>query len=568
MILWCTYRKAMGSGGSAIEVFSNTVQNHPDKEALVFTKTNKSYTYKEMDSEINKAANWMLSNNVKSGDIVALMMENCPEFIIFWMAALKIGATVACINTTLKQRSLIQSIQASSSSALIFQRKFRHEVSLITKSVDSTIQYYECDDGVANDSANVEMPMFFRQADFSELADSPPDYSFIMNVTVDDVALLIYTSGTTGNPKPVVVTQAKLCGGSVFMNLAGVTSADRIYCSLPLYHTSAALLGWGTCMSRGSTFILADKFSKSRFLTDCITHNVTVIQYIGELCRFLLSTPPSSIDRTHSIRLAYGNGLRPDVWKKFVDRFCIDQVFEFYGSTEGNSTMYNFWTKGNPGLGAVGKLTRATEWLQGVTIVKCGDEDDGAEGPWRDPVTGFCRKCDVGQVGELVSKIDDASLTKAFKGYYKDREGSEKKVLGNVFDKGDRYFRTGDTMRLDADGFMYFSDRIGDTFRWKGENVSTQQVAEIMHDFPGIVEANVVGVRVPGEDGRAGLAVVSIDTDAFRVEELGDFLLQNLPRFAVPIWIRVLKEVGMEDSHTGTFKQKKVEFRNQVIFKT
>ncbi|KAJ3239132.1 hypothetical protein HDU81_006463 [Chytriomyces hyalinus] len=566
MLFWVVLRRLLGSGASFVEVFMHSVRKYPNKEALVFTANDARFTYKELDNEVNKAANWMSKNGVAKGDVVAIMLNNSPEFIILWLASLKLGACVACVNPNLKAQFLLQSIETCNPRFLIVDPAVTSNVSGILSGINEETACFVVQTLVAQPLKDLHPR--FKSMDFSKESTASPDMTACSNVCVNDVATLIYTSGTTGNPKAAILTHAKVCGGSALMGVAGLRHSDRIYTSLPLYHSTALILGFGTCISRGATLILSPKFSSTNFVSDCVRYNATAVQYIGELPRFLLNTRDSkNLESELRIRLAFGNGMRDKrVWREFQARFHIREIFEFYGSSEGNSNMYNLWKEGSEkGVGACGKLGPLVGLMQGVRLVKrreASSDGNGDEGVERN-AHGYCTECKVGQVGELIAKIDDSSLTMAFKGYYGDADATRKKVLTNVFRKGDKYFQTGDLMFRDKDNYMYFVDRVGDTFRWNGENVSTQQVSDILSMYAGVDEANVYGVRVPGSEGRAGMAALSVSKD-FDVKGLALFLNANLPKYAVPIWVRILVNNGsMRDSHTATFKQKKVVFQEQ-----
>ncbi|KAJ3248718.1 hypothetical protein HDU77_008022 [Chytriomyces hyalinus] len=503
-------------------------RKYPNKEVLVFTANNARFTYKQLDNEVNRAANWLAKNGVAKGDVVAIMLNNSPEFITLWLAALK----VSCL--TFRYLSHVEiavsSIETCNPRFLILDPAFALDIAGILPSISHDTACFVIQTLLAQPLKDIHPR--FKTMDFSKETTASPDMTACSKVCVNDVATLIYTSGTTGNPKAAILTHAKVCGGSALMGVAGLRHSDRIYTSLPLYHSTALILGFGTCVSRGATLILSPKFSSTTFVSECVRYNATAVQYIGELPRFLLNTRVSKEAETElRVRIAFGNGMRDKrVWREFQARFHIPEIFEFYGSSEGNSNMYNLWKQGSEkGVGACGKLGPLIGLMQGVRLVKRqepGNDSNGDEGVERNAY-GYCTECKVGQVGELIAKIDDSSLMMAFKGYYGDADATRKKVLTNVFRKGDKYFQTGDLMFRDKDNYMYFVDRVGDTFRWNGENVSTQQVSDVLSMYAGVHEANVYG-------------------------------------YAVPIWVRILQnDDSMRDSHTATFKQKKVAFQEQ-----
>jgi len=376
------------------------------------------------------------------------------------------------------------------------------------------------------------------------------DPSVRAGMSSTDPLFHIFTSGTTGLPKAAKLHHLKFWASGMFVDrFFGLRSDDRIYCCLPLYHSSAMLLGVSASWGLGVPLILRTKFSASNFWKDCVEHKATCAQYIGELLRYLVNSPVSEFDRQHQVRLVYGNGLRRDVWTKFVDRFAVPNVTEFYASTEGNANLINAQNK----IGSVGFVSPLIEAKYPVALVRF---DVASETVIRDE-NGFCVRCASGEVGELLGLIKMDDPTRRFDGYT-DEKATEKKILRNVFAKGDAWFRTGDLLRSDSEGFMYFVDRIGDTFRWKGENVSTAEVAEVISTVGAVEEANVYGVQVGSHEGRCGMASVvageSWSTDA-GLKEIYAATDENLPSYARPLFLRVQQQLEI----TATFKQKKNE---------
>jgi fatty-acyl-CoA synthase len=318
-----------------------------------------------------------------------------------------------------------------------------------------------------------------------------------------------------------------------------------------MYHSVGGVVATGAVLVNGGSVAVQEKFSASRFWDDVIRWDCTLFQYIGELCRYLVHAPPHARERAHRLRLCCGNGLRPDIWDEFKARFAIPQILEFYAATEGNVTMFNY--EGKPG--AIGRIPPFLAHRSPTALVKF-DVETGL--PVRD-AQGLCVRCAVNEVGEAVGKIFTTASNPGsrFEGYTSNAD-SEKKILHNVFEPGDAWFRTGDLMRKDESGYFYFVDRIGDTFRWKGENVSTTEVAEALTSFPGIVQATVYGVAVPGQDGRAGMAAI-VSTGALDLEALGAHLDSRLPAYARPLFLRRMTEIAV----TTTFKHKKSELAQE-----
>ena len=364
-------------------------------------------------------------------------------------------------------------------------------------------------------------------------------------MTASDTALLIYTSGTTGLPKAARITHMR---AQLYMRgFAGSTGAlktDRIYVCLPLYHATGGLCAIGAALLNGGSVVLKRKFSASQFWPDIIAENCTMFVYIGELCRYLVNHPEVPEETRHKLRLAFGNGLRPDVWPTLKRRFRIPDILEFYGSTEGNVSLFN-WD------GREGAIGRVPKWLKARFSIRLVQYDQDAGIVERGP-NGLCIECGPGQVGQCIGKIGSDVRTD-FSGYL-DKAASESKILQNVFERGDAWFATGDLMKSDADGYFYFVDRIGETFRWKGENVSTSEVAEQLLAFPGVEEATVYGVQVEGADGRAGMAALVMD-GSFDVKAFGEHVAREMPPYAQPLFIRLLPALDT----TGTFKIRKVD---------
>ena len=381
----------------------------------------------------------------------------------------------------------------------------------------------------------------------ADASDARPDRSHREHLRGKDLCLFVYTSGTTGLPKAAKLTQSRTQGMMrTFATPTHTTARDRVYVPLPLYHGTGGICGVGIALTTGASVVLRDKFSASKYWDDVTDESVTVLVYIGELCRYLLNQPEHPKERAHNVRTGFGNGLRPEIWQQFLDRFNVPTLVEFYGSTEGNVSFLNFDGK----VGAVGRIPKFLEKKFGhVAFVKFDIE---TEMPVRNDA-GFCMRTEPDEVGEVLGKVGDDARTR-FEGY-NDPEATKKKLLHNVFEEGDLWFRTGDLMKKDEDGYIYFIDRIGDTFRWKGENVATNEVGEALASINGIAHANVYGVQIPGMDGKAGMAAITPDGTGIDFDTLHSQLAERLPSYAVPIFIRVQKEAET----TGTFKYRKVE---------
>jgi fatty-acyl-CoA synthase len=365
-----------------------------------------------------------------------------------------------------------------------------------------------------------------------------------------DRALYIYTSGTTGLPKAANISHMRLIHiMSAFQGAVNGGVNDRMYDVLPLYHSSGGLAALGPVFLGGGALVVRNKFSATEFWDDCARYKPTLFQYIGELCRYLLNTAPHPLERSHTLRVAIGNGLRPEIWPRFQARFAIPHIMEFYGATEGNVGMINY----DGTVGAIGRVPVYARNIQKIRLVRYDIEKAV---PVRD-ADGFCIETANGEVGEAIGLIDPNDPRSRFDGYTR-TEDTEKKILRNVFAANDSWFRTGDLMRRDAHGYFYFVDRTGDTFRWKGENVATSEVAEALSVFPGLVEANVYGVEIPGGEGKAGMAALVTD-GRFDLAALPGHLERNLPFFARPVFLRFQRAIET----TSTFKQRKVDLQKE-----
>jgi fatty-acyl-CoA synthase len=379
-------------------------------------------------------------------------------------------------------------------------------------------------------------------------ADDPVPQSERPALTLEDRCLYIYTSGTTGSPKAANINHYRvLAGMTAFSSIMGAGESDRMYDCLPLYHTTGGVLAIGSTLMVGGSVFIRERFSARQFWDDVVDRHCTLFQYIGELCRYLLNAPPHPKEGHHKIRLCCGNGLRPDIWVPFKRRFNIPAIREFYAATEGNCVIFN--ADGTPG--AVG---RVPPWAQKIFPIKVVRFDIVHETVIRGD-DGFCMECPSDEVGEVISKIlvDPMRPGQRFEGYA-DKAATEKKILHDVFEKGDRWFRTGDLMRRDERGNFYFVDRIGDTFRWKGENVSTSEVAEMIDTLPEVDEATVYGVAVGGTEGKAGM-VSLVPGEGFALDKLRRHVDAHLSSYARPMFVRLKKQIDA----TSTFKQRKIE---------
>uniref|UniRef100_UPI00398F46C3 long-chain fatty acid transport protein 6 isoform X2 n=1 Tax=Pristiophorus japonicus TaxID=55135 RepID=UPI00398F46C3 len=466
---------------TVLDRFAHQAQANPDKTFLLFE--GRPYTYRDVDSRSNRVAHVFLQHQpgVRAGDTVALLMSNEPDFVCVWFGLSKLGCAVAFLNTNLRVRSLLHCLDSSGAKTLIVGADLVDVVEDILTSIkENNISVWVMGKSCTLHGVNTLADKV------EEAPDRPVPASWQSTIHLKSTFLYIFTSGTTGLPKAAVITQLQSLRASAGFCIFGVTKDDVIYVSLPLYHGAASLLGICGCIEIGATLVLKKKFSASQFWNDCRKYNVTCFQYIGELCRYLCNQPKTEGEKNHQVRMALGNGIRTDVWKEFLQRFGNIKMCEFYGATEGNIFFMNYTGK----LGAVGRITSLHKVFLSYKLVKY---DVQQEKPTRNE-QGQCEKVSTGETGLLISPV---TKWNPFSGYAGSKKFSEQKLLENVFKKGDLYFNTGDLMSESQDGYIYFRDRIGDTFRWKGENVATTEVAEIIGMLDFVEEANVYGVTVP-----------------------------------------------------------------------
>jgi len=511
------------------DVVEDWAERQGERPALVCDA--ESLSYRALARRINRYARWALSAGIRSGDTVCLIMPSRPDYIAAWLGISRVGGVVALINTKLVGPSLAHCINLAKADHIIlaseFAKMFETAQPQLARRAKLWISGGDLDHAL------------------DRLDDGPLSAAERRDITIGHRALLIYTSGTTGLPKAASVSHRRILNwGGWFAGLTGATSDDRLYDCLPVYHSVGGIVAPCSMLFAGASVALADKFSASHFWQDVARFDCTLFQYIGELCRYLLKAPVSEFEREHRLRLACGNGLRSDIWETFQARFAIPRILEFYAATEGNFSLYNVEGK----VGAIGRVPPLLAHRFPAALVKI-DAERGT--PLRED-NGHCIPCGPGEVGEAIGRIGTADEGGGrFEGYT-DAGDTEKKILRDVFAKGDAWFRTGDLMRLDAKGFFHFVDRIGDTFRWKGENVATSEVNDAIRDCSGILDATTYGVTVPGTDGRAGMAAIVIDR-RFDLEALAGHLAQRLPPYAHPLFLRITTSLDA----TETFKQKK-----------
>ena len=507
---------------------------HGAKPALL--GTDGTLSYRELAERVQYYADWAAARALASGEVVALLMPNCPDYPAIWLGITQMGGVVALLNTNLRGAALLHCIRAAACSHVIAAAGLADAIAPLQDDLPESMEYWTHGEAAHGP---------FKRIDIADgWAAAPSGHVAERNLPgLQDLALLIYTSGTTGLPKAAKVTHGRVMEWSTwFAGMMDTQPDDRLYNCLPMYHSVGGVVAIGAMLVRGGSVVIRERFSASAFWNDIVQTECTIFQYIGELCRYLVQTSPHPGETEHRLRLCCGNGMRADVWTAFQERFKIPRILEFYAATEGNVSLYN--CEGKPG--AIGRMPAFLGHRLSVALVKC----DIATGEILRDEAGYCIPCAADEPGEAIGKIQTAAESQ-FDGYT-DPKASAAKTIRDVFAPGDRWFRTGDMMRKDRAGYYYFVDRLGDSYRWKGENVSTAEVAEILGTCPGIQQAVVFGVEVWGNEGKAGMAAITTDAD-FSWSIFQDFVQQHLPVYARPIFVRHCSSIET----TGTFKFKK-----------
>jgi len=496
------------------------------------------YTYREANAEVNRHAHAYKALGVGKGDVVALLLDNRPALLWHYLAAGKIGAVASLINTNNTGEPLLHSLRVCKPKLVIVGSEHVITFDPISAQLGAGPQVFV--DVDPERPTKPALPTWDQRLAGTSTQD-PPETA---QQTLEDLAAYIYTSGTTGMPKAALVRHMRLYGlGELLGALGwGLRPGDVVYNCLPLYHTNGIGVCTGAVISHGATMALARRFSASRFWDDVRKYEATGFIYIGELCRYLMNQPERDDDRDHKVRAICGNGLRADIWPGFKQRFGIERIAEFYGSTEGNIGSLNL----DDTVGSVGRLM-----LGGVLAKWDEEKDDFVRGP-----DGFLVKCKAGEPGVLLGRINKRQR---FDGYH-DESATNKKVVRDAFKRGDAWFNTGDLLRMDGSRRLFFVDRMGDTYRWKGENVSTFEVQEQVSSWPSATEVNAYGVQIPGTEGRAGMvAMVLKKQQDFDGESFREHVDSSLPPYARPLFVRVREKLET----TGTFKLKKGELCNE-----
>lgn len=527
-------------------LIEQTVDRVGDRTALIFE--GQEVTWSDINARANRYARALQASGLARGDTASVFMENRIEFVTTIIALNKLGVTASLINTNLRGRPLVHCVSVTNSNKCIVGEELTDALDEVRSelSMKEESDFLWVPDAGASSALNwaANLEELSAGADASNLPETAEN-------TLGDNAFYIFTSGTTGLPKAAVLSNRRYMMSGTLAHRAGLkcSEKDRLYICLPLYHGTGLMIGMGASFSSGASVFLRRKFSASNFLSEIREQNANCFIYIGELCRYLLNTPKKADDHVNPLERTMGNGLRPDIWMQFKERFGIDRITEFYGASEGNVAFANLLNK---------------DRTIGTTTVKHAlvKYDVDADEIIRD-ANGRCIPVEEGEAGLLLGHINPEAV---FEGYT-DPEATEKKVVRDVFEEGDAWFNSGDLIRRVNVGFSLglphyqFVDRIGDTFRWKSENVSTNEVGEILNGFDQIKISNVYGVEIPGADGRAGMAALTLEegVDALDLERISEYVNRELPSYARPIFLRVEPDIEV----TGTFKMIKNKLRDE-----
>ncbi|KAF2739927.1 long-chain fatty acid transporter-like protein [Polyplosphaeria fusca] len=520
--------------------------DQPHHPFLIFE--GMTWTYRQFVECITRIGNWLMNDlGVQVGEMVAIDGANSPEYLMLWFALDAIGAATSFINWNLTGTGLVHCIKICECRYLITDSDVRNNVEPSRPDIEAlgvTIKYYD--------------PSFFESlSDYKRVPDSRRE-----NVSIESTRGLIYTSGTTGLPKAVIFkTGRELATGFSTARYLQLKPESRMYTCMPLYHGAAHGLCTTPCIVAGSTIVLGRKFSHKTFWPEVAQSKATIVQYVGELCRYLLNGPPNQYERAHRVQVAWGNGMRPDVWEPFRERFNIPVINELYAATDGLGATFNR-NNGPFSAHAIGLRGALWNWRYSDLEVRVKMDVD-TEDIMRDE-NGFAIRCGVNEPGQVIHRLTPETIASQ-PGYFNNDEATTKRRITDVFEKGDMWFKSGDMMRQDKDGRVFFVDRLGDTFRWKSENVSTNEVADMIGQYHQIAETNAYGVQVPGYDGRAGMACVvmadGIVESTFDFTGLAAHARAVLPGYAVPLFLRMTPALD----YTGTLKMQKGKLKKEGI---
>ncbi|WEL57775.1 long-chain-acyl-CoA synthetase [Pseudomonas kermanshahensis] len=522
---------------------------YADRPFILYGEQRLSYA--QVNAEADRLAHVFHDRGLRPGDVCALAMENRPAFFCCWFGLAKLGVVVGFVNTQVSGRPLVHALEAIAAKAVIVGEEVLGNFTA-TEGLPALPMWLAQDSERPWTGALPDLLDTGLNDAWAKAPGTPFPRDLRADLPAETPSLLIFTSGTTGLPKAARYSYMRwMSTGDIMEVTLQATAQDVFYCCLPLYHGAAATSVTSTALKAGAAIVVRRKFSVREFWKDVREQQITVFQYIGEICRYLLNQPQVAGEREHGLRCMLGAGLSRDTWQQWLQRFGEIQVFEGWGSTESNANLVNV----DNYLGACG---RVPFWdKSNLRLVRYDVESDSHP---RDE-HGFYQLCEVGEVGEALGYIINHPDIGGgrFEGYTSG-EATASKIRRNVFCEGDAYWSSGDLLRYDEDGYFYFVDRVGDTFRWKSENVSTQEVAAALGDFPGLELINIYGVRVPGQEGRAGMAAVLMQPGQ-RFDPAAFYALteERLPRYAAPVFVRVSAAADL----TSTFKLRKVDLQRQ-----
>ncbi|CAD0196276.1 unnamed protein product [Chrysodeixis includens] len=524
------------------QLFTERALKNPDAPCFIVVG-DRTWTFGEMAENSNKVARVMQEHlGLKRGDVVCVFMPNCAEYVWTWLGMAKLGAVSALINSNLRHKPLLHCIQVAKAKAIVFSENLAEAISEIREQLPEDMKLLQLYGVCAPGVVDLRAEMARHPAEYPDVIDKP---------RYKDTLLYIYTSGTTGMPKAAVLPNSKyLLVVVATVHMLGLNSKDRMYNPLPLYHLAGGLVGTGAALVDGIPSVLRAKFSASNYWTDCIKYDCTVAQYIGEMCRYLLAQPARASDAQHRVRIMVGNGMRYAIWQQIVDRFKVPQINEIYGATEGNANIINV----DNTVGAVGFLpTLVPTRLHPIALVKADDTGALVRGP-----DGYCIRCKPNEPGMFIGLIAQGNASREYYGYV-DKNDSNKKLIRDVFCKGDAAFVSGDILVADELGYLYFRDRTGDTYKWKGENVASAEVEDAISTSLEQRPCVVYGVSIPHLEGRAGMAAIADPSRSLQLRRLARDLDDSLPSYARPLFLRIMNDIEI----TSTFKLKKLQYQKE-----
>lgn len=545
-------------------IFTKQVESNPDGLSIRYTRPVsgkpgeyelESYTYRQT-YEIVLRLSYILRNtyNVSPGDYIAIDCTNKPLFLFLWYSAWNIGAVPAFLNYNSVGEPLVHSLKISN-------------ISQVFIDPDAALPVLDSEELIKNSLPNIRLN-YLDEESLLQIINDPMSPTFLQTEDIRspstakdyEPSMLIYTSGTTGLPKSAIMSWRKCAVGTqLFGYVFHMNTESIVFTAMPLFHSTAALLGVCAVLSQGGCIAIAPKFSASNFWKQAYITEATHVQYVGEICRYLLHTPVSEYESLHNAKVAFGNGLRPDIWQQFRLRFNIEVIGEFYAATEAPFATTNY-QRGTFGIGSCRNYGTVIQWFLSFqqVLVKMDPDDDTIV--YRNE-KGYCERPKVNEPGEMMMRIFFPRKPEtSFQGYLGNEKETKSKVVRNVFRNGDAWYRCGDLLREDEFGMWYFLDRMGDTFRWKSENVSTTEVEDQVSasNESMITQVVVVGIKVPGYEGRAGFAVIKLNQEIANIPErdivnlLNNMLYhlkKSLPKYAMPLFVKFVDDITMTDNH-------------------